>query len=713
MDPGIQRKIEELEQALASEKKARKEAEHFLEAKAMELAQINKKFQNHTYNLEYEIERRSMERVTSELKFRTVIDNMSLGLIEVDNEHTILYSNDSFCKMVGYERSEILGKRADDLFIPFHYHRKMEQQHDLRKTGEAGVYEIELLKKNGDRIWVIISGVPIHGQYGETVGSMGIHFDITALKKLQKELEDAKLIAEAAQQAEKQFLANMSHESRTPLNAIIGMTHLLEDTDCSTEQKEYINILKSSADILKGLITDILDFSKIESGKFEVQTRPFNLTKVIQSIYNTFELSLGDQPVQMDLEIDASIEQDLKGDDLLLQQILFNLIGNAIKFTHEGQILIKVTNIAQEDNYQQLEFSIADTGIGIAEADQDKLFQNYRQAKNDTRILYGGTGLGLAITKHLIEMQGGRIWLESQLGKGTTFYFKLGYELWKKMNDPITSISAASTKPTYLDKKILIVEDNEMNRKYITTLLNKWTYPYDLVHNGQEALQASRDQKYDLILMDLQMPVMNGYDATAQIRKTENQNQDTPIVALTASAIQKDKRKALELGMSGFLAKPFTPNQLQKVIQDYLENKISKEAEPEENVDQSILVMDKEYLMNIYMEDQEYALEMFELFLDYGLQEIDKLSKKVAEKNWADVKHYAHKVKPSLGMVGFPALHKPLERLEKAALAGDEASVVKHYQDFIKDFTAVKPQIIVTYQGLKAGDTQLFSIENP
>lgn len=712
MDPSIQRKIRDLELALANERKARKEAESFLERKAFELAQANDKLQNYNLNLELEVERRSMELVTSDIKYRTLIDNMSLGLIEVDNDHRILYSNDSFCEMIGYQREEIIGERADELFVPFQYRKRMKQQQANRITGQAGVYQVELLKKDGERIWVIISGVPILGNHGETIGSMGIHFDISELKKLQKELESAKMIAEAAQQAEKQFLANMSHEIRTPLNAIIGMTYLLGDTHLSPNQADFVSVLKSSADILQGLISDILDFSKIESGKFEMRARPFNLAEIIHSVCKTFALNLADQPVKMSCVFDPVIQQDLKGDDLALQQILFNLAGNAVKFTHEGQIQLKVDCISRENGWQTLRFAIKDTGIGIAPKDQEQLFQNYRQAKNDTRIIYGGTGLGLAITKQLLELQGGEIWLESELGVGTTFYFQITYQIWEKAKVSAMPVLKTSPPPTYADKKILVVEDNAMNRKYITTLLNKWTYPYDLVANGAEALHLTGQHQYDLILMDLQMPVMNGYDATMQIRNTENLNQQVPIIALTASAIQKDKKKAMELGMTGFLAKPFTPEQLQKVIQDCLENRVSvesidKEIESE-NKRPSRLLMDKEYLMNIYMGDREYALEMFELFLDYGLQEIEKLSEKVTEKKWPEVKHYAHKVKPSLGMVGFPALHKHLEALEKAAQIADEPNANLHYEDFIKDFTAVKPQIIVTYQGLKAGDDQLF-----
>lgn len=711
MESKLQKKIQDLELALANERKARKEAEAFLEHKALELAQANAKLQDYNTNLEVEIERRSMDLVTSDRKYRTVIDNMSLGLIEVDNHHQVLYTNDSFCEMMGYTREEILGQNANDLFIPDRYHAKMEQQQQRRKTGQAGVYEIELLKKDGSCIWVLISGVPILGNHGETIGSMGIHFDITDLKNLQKELESAKMIAEAAQKAEKQFLANMSHEIRTPLNAIIGMAHLLGDTQLTKDQLDYINVLKSSADILQGLISDILDFSKIESGKFKVQIRPFNLGNVVQSIFKTFELNSLENSVQMSFEIAPNVQQDLKGDDLALQQILFNLVGNAVKFTHEGKIKLKIRALQLEESHQTLEFSITDTGIGIAKTEQELLFQNYRQAKNDTRILYGGTGLGLAITKQLIEIQGGAIWLESELHVGSTFYFKITYDLWEKANFSKLRATKQATPPTYPDKKILIVEDNAMNRKYVTTLMNKWHYIYDLVINGQEAVEATARTKYDLILMDLQMPVLNGYDATAQIRNTENTNQQIPIVALTASAILKDKQKALDLGMTDFLAKPFTPDQLQQLIQHYLENKNRPELTVaiEEITPPDAPQMDKDYLMDIYMGDRDYALEMFELFLDYGLQEIDKLKLKVTEKKWDEVKHYAHKVKPSLGMVGFPALHKSLEALEKSASKGDETAILEHYERFITDFTAVKPQIIVTYQGLKANDDAVFN----
>ena len=364
----------------------------------------------------------------SEEKYRGIIENMELGLVEVDNQGLIIRAYPRFCKMVGYTAAELLGKKAVSVLVPPEYYPILEQQSYDRSQGIGNVYEVEMLKKDGSRIWVLISGAPIFDLDGTVVGSIGIHYDITYQKDLQNELEEARERAEEAQKAEKQFLANMSHEIRTPLNAIIGMAHLLYDTEPTAEQKEYLSVLKNSAEILRGLISDVLDLSKIRSGNFEIQNNEFDLAGLVSAMVKTFQICHEDKELEVELKLDPNLQKMVIGDDLMLNQILINLIGNAEKFTQKGKITVSAHVKSRRNNRINVEFKISDTGIGIPKEKHDLVFQSFRQVDGDIKRKFGGTGLGLAITKQLVEMQGGSIRLKSQFGKGTMFTFNIFYQ---------------------------------------------------------------------------------------------------------------------------------------------------------------------------------------------------------------------------------------------------------------------------------------------
>ena len=504
----------------------------------------------------------------SEEKYRGIMNNMELGLLEVDYDQIIIRAYDSFCQMVGYSQEELLGKSAPDLFLPKEFEHILDQNQDERKKGSASSYELRLKKKDGSYLWVIISVAPIFGDEGEVVGSMGIHYDITERKKLEQELEQAKLIAEQARQSEKQFLANMSHEIRTPLNAIIGMTHLLFDTRPTKQQYEYLDILKSSADFLLILICDLLDMAKIEAGKVEVQNHPFDLVGLLRTTQRLFQIKIEGRPVEVNLMIDGRINGHYVGDDLLLNQILLNLIGNAEKFTEKGSIDITVKQKKQDDEFDWIEFRVEDTGSGIPEDKMEMIFQKFKQI-NSHGHKHKGTGLGLAITKQLVEIQKGTISVKSQEGFGSTFTFTLPYK--KSDIEVLPTTHDIHIAPKNLNgSRILVAEDNIMNQKYISSLLSKWEIDFVIVSDGKKAVEISQKQIFDLILMDIQMPVMDGYEASITIRNTICLNQNTPIIALTASAMLDQKSKALSAGMNDFVTKPFNPNNLLIILQQYI-----------------------------------------------------------------------------------------------------------------------------------------------
>ena len=531
--------VEILKRKLTRERKARKQAEMILEEKALELYHANEKLQKLNKDLEIKVEKGTTQLTRSEEKYRGIIESMELGLLEVDLEHNIIKAYDWFCDMTGYELGELEGKNALDVFLVEGNQQIIEEQDEIRQQGQAGVYEMQIRKKDGSCIWVLISGAPIYDLDGEVIGSMGIHYDISSRKKMEEELQLAKQTAEAARDAEKLFLARMSHEIRTPLNAIIGMSHLLSSTKTTPEQLDHISSIKTSGDLLLKIVSDILDISKIEAGEVKVHADTFNLRTLVRSLQKTFRVKVDAQQVEILTEVDTRIQNLIIGDELLLTQILMNLMSNAVKFTEKGSIKVRASVLEKKNDKFVLEFEVSDTGVGIDREKLELIFENFKQADEQVRHQFGGTGLGLAITKNFVELQGGKIWVESKFGKGTSFKFQLNYldsgEQEKKEDEKDRLALQTIFEPSELT--MLVVEDNYMNRKYITNLLRKWGIQFDLTVNGKEGVEKTLSKKYDMIFMDISMPVMNGYDATELIRSEGNPNQNTPIIALTASAI--------------------------------------------------------------------------------------------------------------------------------------------------------------------------------
>ncbi len=633
----------------------------------------------------------------SEEKYRGIMNNMELGLFEVDTNQIIVRAYDRCCQMLGYTEQEMIGKNASDLLVPAEFVEVVERQQEERRKGHAGSYELQLIKKDGNRIWVLISGVPILDEHGVIVGSMGIHYDMTERKQLEQELAKARQFAEEAQQAEKQFFANMSHEIRTPLNAIIGMSHLLFDTQPTSQQREYIDILKTSADFLHGLISDLLDMTKIEAGRIEIHPRPFDLAGLLRSTQKVFQMKLQSRPISVDVMLDTRITDDFIGDDVMLNQILMNLVGNAEKFTEEGQIQIMAKVKKEEELKHWIEFTVSDTGIGIPNEKLDLVFQKFKQV-NPQGYKHKGTGLGLAITKELVEIQGGTIFVRSQIGHGSTFTFTLPYT---KSLIPAEQKSNSDKQLALVDElktcSVLIVEDNLMNQTYIGSLLTKWNIPYTMASDGKQAVEKAKSQQFDIILMDIQMPIMNGYEATVAIRSTHNPNQHVPIIALTASAMLDHKSVAMEAGMNDFLTKPFEPTQLLTILQRFA---------PTTSTDNDGCILfdkslDRRRLSELYGTDTAYASEMFSMFLTDVVPDLRKMSGLCMEQNWPGLASTAHKLKPTLGMVGLSWLEEKMRHLEKNALQGaNKEGLAVYCHDFMEEINKVLPILETELQKL-------------
>ena len=685
--------LEILKRKLEREKAARIAAESILEKKALELFIVNEKLRQANIELQEKLVIEGEELVRSEEKYKGIIEGMELGLLEVDLNHNIVRAYDWFCDMTGYLVGELEGKNALEIFVDQEDLTIMDQQNEERGQGQAGVYEMKIKKKNGKYIWVLISGAPLYDFEGKVIGSMGIHYDISGRKKMEEELHLSKKTAEAAREAEKQFLARMSHEIRTPLNAIIGMAHLLSATSSTPEQKDHVTSIKTSGDLLLKIVSDILDISKIEANEIQIHKETFNLRTLVISLQKTFQVKTDREQVEIFSEVDEKIENLLIGDELLLTQILMNLISNAVKFTKVGTIKIGVKLLAVEEDNYILEFEVADTGVGIQEEKLNLIFENFKQADEQVRHEFGGTGLGLAISKKFVELQGGEIWAESELGKGTSFKFKLDYinsgEKDKKEDAKDEEALQVVFEPSEL--LMLIVEDNFMNRKYITTLLRRWGVNFHVAINGKEAVEMTKEHHYDLIFMDISMPVMDGYEATRLIRNEENLNSEAPIVALTASAILSKREQALGVGMTDYIPKPFAPTQLLEVIRKYTTRKeedvalvfavreeektapISANEIKESSINE---ILDISYLQNFYGGDHEHAADMFDIFLSYTVNEVPKLRILIEQEDWEGTRRLAHRIKPNFSMVGLPQLEKKILAIEKMADKKEDANTL-------------------------------------
>lgn len=425
--------------------------------------------------------------------------------------------------------------------------------------------------------WYETTFNPIFNSTGDVTGVAIYSQDVTDNKKFEQELLQAKNDAIAAAQTKSEFLSNMSHEIRTPMNAIIGLTGLLLEEKFEGTTLENIKSIKYSADNLLVIINDILDFSKIEAGKVTFEQIDFDLRLRMTELRKTFEHRTKEKGLSFDINIDKTIPQVIKGDPYRLNQILFNLVGNAIKFTSEGFIKVRVKIVENNNENISLEFEIQDSGIGIAENQQSKIFESFTQANTDTTRKYGGTGLGLAITKNLIQLQGGKIKIKSKVGEGTSFIATIPFH-----TSDIDSLDNNKDQKTELadlsSLTILLVEDNLMNQFVAKQFFKKWKNELVIANHGAEAITIliERDD-IDLVLMDLQMPEMSGFQA-AEIIRAENsvvKNPDIPIIALSADAFLETRRRVLDAGMNDYVTKPFKPEELYQKIVKYSQQKLS------------------------------------------------------------------------------------------------------------------------------------------
>ncbi|HXH17511.1 MAG TPA: PAS domain S-box protein [Chitinophagales bacterium] len=496
--------------------------------------------------------------------FSAAIDHSTVCVAITDRNGYIRYVNPFFMKVSGYSFDELFRTKIQSYII--HDTASAREMRNEIRAGRVWKGELNHTNKTGKLLTLLTSIAPIRDKRGEIINFVVVSEDITERKAAEQELLAAKELAETANRAQEQFLSTISHELRTPMNAVIGISNLLLEEDPRPDQTENLRILKFSAGNLLAIINDLLDLTKIEAGKLDFVTLDFDLEHTLNDIKKTHSLKANNKSVELLVSVDNNVPKILVGDAYRLSQILNNLVGNAVKFTDKGKVEIKVTASSIKEDIVELNFNIKDTGIGIPADKMVHIFEPFSQASITTNRIYGGTGLGLAITKRLIELQGGKIFVQSEAGKGSSFSFNVSFKKSKKESLPRESEVKHYTG--FSGIRILLVEDNKVNQKVATKFLSKWDALVDIAENGAEALQKIKLNSYDIVLMDLLMPVMDGYETTRQIRKMPL-CKDLPVIALTASAMSHEREKAFEAEVNDYISKPFVPSELYGKIARY------------------------------------------------------------------------------------------------------------------------------------------------
>ena len=622
--------------------------------------------------------------------FESVVEDGSDIIFIVDFAGNIHYCNPSVKAVLGYNKNFLLGKNFFSYILPNTLADLKKRYHVSTQKKYSSSVEFQFLCK--DKTYKYLEFNSINLKFQE--GIPGLILDCRDITQREKDAEELL----RAQKAKELFLANISHEIRTPINGISGMATLLSKQPSPEDQATYLNAIKSAADNLKVIINDILDLASIESGKLKFESIGFSLKDVLDSLDDIFYIQAKEKGVNFTIDLGASANTILLGDPVRLNQVLINLISNALKFTHTGSI--KITVVGKKiKNKILIRFNIEDTGVGIPADKLTTIFESFSQADASVTRKYGGTGLGLTIVKQLVELQHGTITVKSEENIGSTFVVSIPYSLTtskKKMVESISSSREINSK-SVKGLRILLVEDNDINRLYASSILKNWDCYFETAENGFVAIQKLKNQEFDIVLMDIQMPVMDGFEATKAIRNDRFKNSKVPIIAITANVTKKDMEKCLAAGMNDYIVKPFTPDDLLILLKRYskqIENKKRKVTRLNGTIS-SRTTPDLSYLIGVGKGNKTFANDVIDTIVKSFpaiIREIEILN---SAFQWQELARTIHKIKPSLTMLGLHALKDEaaaLEDLFSKEKKSNEPSerAIEFYQDLIDALEKLK-----------------------
>lgn len=647
------------------------------------IADLELEFQNKEKE-KREIANKELEAHSYSLKLAS---QYSLSLIEASRDPLFTISpngkitdtNDATVQVTGVSREQLIGSNFIDYFT-----EPQKARDGYKKVFSKGfVVDYPLTIMDGKFTDVLFNGSVYKDDRGNVVGAVVVARDITEQKRIATELFEAKVfaelatviaeeakskaelatkIAENAVKAKQQFLSNMSHEIRTPMNAIIGFTKVVLKTELSAKQKEYLMAIKMSGDALIVLINDILDLAKVDAGKMTFEQSPFKIKKSLSSMLHLFETKIQEKNLKLVSEYDDKIPEVLVGDAIRLHQIILNLVSNAVKFTNKGVITVSVHLMFEDDEKVIIEFAVKDTGIGIGEDKIDRIFENFQQASSGTSRLYGGTGLGLAIVKQLVESQGGSIRVKSKINEYSRFSFTLPFLKTKEDAELENEIMELDNEIKGI--KVLVVEDMALNQLLMKTVLDDFGFERDIAENGKIAIEKLKTNQYDVVLMDLQMPEMNGFEATEYIRETLNMT--IPIIALTADVTTVDLAKCKAVGMDDYIAKPIDERVLYSKIVGLVQKpkklKLNNTIKTEVSKIAKVKYINLDYLNRRTKSNPKLMIEMIGLYLKQTPELINTLKQSLLDQDWSMLNAAIHKMIPSFSIMG---IHSDFENMAK------------------------------------------------
>ncbi len=653
--------IEVLKRALERERVARKEAERLLEEKSVELYEVNQELKALNNSLEQqiltrteELDRSRNEQRSTALKLGALIQNLQAGVLVEDETRHIVLVNQHFLTLFGIPA-------APEHLIGVDCSQSAEQSKAMFVDPEGFVARIDTILAErkvviGDEMELVDGRfferdfIPVISE-NRYWGHLWHYKDITSRKQSEQQLLLAKQQAEASSKAREVFLANISHEIRTPMNAILGMSDLLLTSHQDPKEHQQLEVIRRSADNLLVLINDLLDLTKIDSGKLRLENIGFHLDEQTRFIIQALDLSASQQNIQLRHVSDPNLPPVVLGDPYRLNQILTNLINNAIKFTEKGSVTLRTSLLAREKDRVKVRFLVQDTGIGIDQAKLQEIFESFRQADETITRRFGGTGLGLTISRKLVQLLGGEIDVESEPGMGTTFRVDLDFEVGSKEDLPRRT-PVADSLSRLENSRILVVEDHAYNQMLTVSILEEWGVEVRVASNGKAALEELRAGDFDLVLMDVQMPIMDGLQATLAIRN--ELRKDVPIIGLSANAYDSEAQRCLSAGMNDFMTKPFSPEQLRRTISAFLGGGAVPPIPTQSRVNFS-------RLLSHVNQNEDLALKLINVFQETLPQELDRLKAAAENNDPAGFCFILHQFRPSLKMLATSQFQQSIE----------------------------------------------------